>query len=395
MRIIYFNLKGAKTNHNKFLTDKHIANQSYLKTQEPPLMSLPQTFISVGVEEIILHDNDKVDFQSLKCETYLNESNLDTFQLGDDFSRSILPIISAKDRVRFVIKDSNTDSIVGCVSFSTELFLANKGCVITHWITLFDSPEDDEYDGDFSEDDDEAPKALFRFVVDSALNIKQLEETLLNNGNPLSTEDVKLQSTPVRTVKEEAAIQQESLSPSLEKPKGQDEECKTDRDQENELHEGYPSAEGDEDTIKEGLPVKDMRMYLHSSRDDGLQSIREHTHERDSQTEYSQSDRTQNEVFNSELLDEEDVDVQPEALSEGNHEAGNVKDSVSFDGESNLHTVTEVSDCSNKSTLPQNQELLKYYSQEYAMSKTLESHRSVDQKEEKIGKVNDAPRTPR
>lgn len=34
------------------------------------------------------------------------------------------------------------------------------------WITLFDHPDDDIYDGVLGEDDDEEPRLLIEFVVD-------------------------------------------------------------------------------------------------------------------------------------------------------------------------------------------------------------------------------------
>ncbi len=34
---------------------------------------------------------------------------------------------------------------------------ANQGKTFKQWVTLFEEPEDDEYDGDFGVDDDELP----------------------------------------------------------------------------------------------------------------------------------------------------------------------------------------------------------------------------------------------
>lgn len=33
------------------------------------------------------------------------------------------------------------------------------------WITLFDDPEDDEYDGDLEENDEDHPKILISFAI--------------------------------------------------------------------------------------------------------------------------------------------------------------------------------------------------------------------------------------
>ena len=39
----------------------------------------------------------------------------------------------------------------------------NLGQNLTQWITLFDDTEDDEYDGDFGEDDEELPMIRVSF----------------------------------------------------------------------------------------------------------------------------------------------------------------------------------------------------------------------------------------
>ena len=38
-------------------------------------------------------------------------------------------------------------------------------------MTLFDSPDDDDYDGDLDQNDEECPKALINFNVDPANNL--------------------------------------------------------------------------------------------------------------------------------------------------------------------------------------------------------------------------------
>lgn len=39
------------------------------------------------------------------------------------------------------------------------------------WITLFDHIDDDEYDGDFCENDEEAPRVLFTFKIEQEASL--------------------------------------------------------------------------------------------------------------------------------------------------------------------------------------------------------------------------------
>lgn len=55
-------------------------------------------------------------------------------------------------------------SFSGSVSFQkAHLSLFSKKKLNAKWITLFDDSNDDEYDGDFTEDDVESPMMYFRF----------------------------------------------------------------------------------------------------------------------------------------------------------------------------------------------------------------------------------------
>ena len=58
------------------------------------------------------------------------------------------------------------DIRVGSVSIPQQLFLSCGETRYKQWITLFDHADDDEYDGDFGENDEEAPRILFLFTVE-------------------------------------------------------------------------------------------------------------------------------------------------------------------------------------------------------------------------------------
>lgn len=60
----------------------------------------------------------------------------------------------------------------GSVSFQLEHYFgvgsteSVPGQRYKQWVTLFDHPDDDVYDGILGEDDDEVPRVLLEFVVD-------------------------------------------------------------------------------------------------------------------------------------------------------------------------------------------------------------------------------------
>ncbi len=59
------------------------------------------------------------------------------------------------------------DSRIGSVSLPIGLF-TGYGISLSQkcWVTLFDHPEDDEYDGDLQDDDEEAPRVHFSFNLE-------------------------------------------------------------------------------------------------------------------------------------------------------------------------------------------------------------------------------------
>lgn len=151
-------------------------------------MNSSKIFISVSVADLEGADYDK---SAYLCDILLNSATIDTLKLGDKHCRSIVPILSPSDRVRFVIKEKKTNYPIGFISFSVKAFLARKGVVLENWITLFDSSNDDEYDGDFTEDDEEDPRVFFRFLADTSANIRKMEESLPEDEKSVEEEDEK------------------------------------------------------------------------------------------------------------------------------------------------------------------------------------------------------------
>lgn len=100
-----------------------------------------------------------------------------TLQLPDSF------MASPKSVVRLIVKDvmhcpgnqpgmgvnDDVDARVGTISFNKEYFQdiqpANFGRPYKQNITLFDEVDDDDFDGEFNEDDEELPIVRCEFVI--------------------------------------------------------------------------------------------------------------------------------------------------------------------------------------------------------------------------------------
>ena len=81
--------------------------------------------------------------------------------------------------VRIVARDglSSEDPVkqthIGSISFGIKKYLGEValGEKFTKWITLFEDELDDEYDGDFQEDDHELPMILVSFQISQTSDI--------------------------------------------------------------------------------------------------------------------------------------------------------------------------------------------------------------------------------
>ena len=93
------------------------------------------------------------------------DQQFDCLVLGEPRQTSQIAINSLKSHVRLEVKSmGKLERRHGSISFPSDILVgAAKKKLNSHWITLFDDPQDDEYDGDFTEDDPEMPMVLFQF----------------------------------------------------------------------------------------------------------------------------------------------------------------------------------------------------------------------------------------
>ena len=79
---------------------------------------------------------------------------------------------NSQDRLVISAKNLQTEERHGSVTFFLENYFSSLsqdievGRVYRHWITLFDHPDDDVYDGVIGEDDDEIPRVFLEIIVE-------------------------------------------------------------------------------------------------------------------------------------------------------------------------------------------------------------------------------------
>ena len=83
----------------------------------------------------------------------------------------MVPLRNAKPQevVRVIVQNQDDDEFFGSISVPLKKYFLSDTLVKNHaykqWITLFDDPEDDEYDGDFEVDDEDHPKIQVSFAI--------------------------------------------------------------------------------------------------------------------------------------------------------------------------------------------------------------------------------------
>ncbi len=118
----------------------------------------------------------RVNTQTLGFYFHLGKKLLDVLILSDQ-QRIRVPIHKgAQDRLVLVAKSLGEDEERhGSVSFILDQYFGvnqqmdvRVGTVYRQWVTLFDHPDDDVYDGIIGEDDDELPRVCLELLVEEA-----------------------------------------------------------------------------------------------------------------------------------------------------------------------------------------------------------------------------------
>ena len=83
----------------------------------------------------------------------------------------MVPLRNAKPEevLRVIVQNLDDEEFFGSISVPLKKYFLNDTIVKNHeykqWITLFDDPEDDEYDGDLEDDDEDHPKICLSFTL--------------------------------------------------------------------------------------------------------------------------------------------------------------------------------------------------------------------------------------
>jgi len=83
----------------------------------------------------------------------------------------MVPLRAAKPEevVRVIVQNLDDEEFFGSISVPLKKYFLNETIIKNHeytqWMTLFDDPEDDEFDGDLEEDDPDFPKILITFSI--------------------------------------------------------------------------------------------------------------------------------------------------------------------------------------------------------------------------------------
>ena len=118
---------------------------------------------------------------------YRNMKFVDMCDLEDPHT-VMVPLRSAKPEevVRIIVQNQEDDEFFGAVSLGLRRYFLHadviKDKVYKQWITLFDDPEDDEFDGDLEVDDEDLPKILVSFAITEVAAVKEAVGTPGRDG---------------------------------------------------------------------------------------------------------------------------------------------------------------------------------------------------------------------
>ena len=115
-------------------------------------------------------EHDSKDKEEVGFYTYRNMKFVDCSDLEEPHT-IMVPLRNAKPQevVRVIVQNQDDDEFFGSISVPLKKYFLSDTLVKNHeykqWITLFDDPEDDEYDGDFEVDDEDHPKIQVSFAI--------------------------------------------------------------------------------------------------------------------------------------------------------------------------------------------------------------------------------------
>ena len=102
--------------------------------------------------------------------------------MGDSSSQvkvSLNP--ESPDKLVIVVQTTDKNFKIGSISIPQDLFFSSGVSKHVQWITLFDHIEDDEYDGDFTEEDEDMPRIQVMFQIHNYQHSNTMPVTRVSN----------------------------------------------------------------------------------------------------------------------------------------------------------------------------------------------------------------------
>ena len=128
--------------------------------------------LTFGVTDI-QHEDVQRNYRAVRIEigAYISVGNkfMDVVVLSDKDSKVQIPLSNPRENIQVIIKNMDrNEKKLGSLSIPVEKFLElPQNASYSHWVTLFDYLEDDEYDGDLGVDDEENPRVWVTYQIDS------------------------------------------------------------------------------------------------------------------------------------------------------------------------------------------------------------------------------------
>ncbi len=109
-----------------------------------------------------------------------------------------IPLAQDCDCFQMQITDSESGQSLGSLSMRLDEIYRLKPQIRKHWVTLFEDPEDDIYDGDYMEDDADVPRILVSYMVQKVITAP--EPAALPQIEPMKNETKNESKGMVQTV---------------------------------------------------------------------------------------------------------------------------------------------------------------------------------------------------
>jgi len=141
---------------------------------------MSKTFLKVSLSDIELLPCTKYAKTDIVCIVFLNGNCVDKLYFKYKDYQSNLALANIIEKVQLIFQAKDTGELIGSISFPTDVFMPFRGKSFAQWycivwlllnicrFTLFDSTEDDEFDGFIGEHDEDTPRALISFRVEPA-----------------------------------------------------------------------------------------------------------------------------------------------------------------------------------------------------------------------------------